>query len=108
MEWPKGTVHATDKDFDKIIAGYPKILVDFYADWCGPCRMVGPVIEELAREMNGETVFVKVNVDESRETAMKHGVMSIPTMVIYKEGKIVDNFVGALPKAMLKQKLEQW
>lgn len=81
------------------------MVVDCWASWCGPCRMVGPIIEELAKEMKGKIVFGKLNVDENRETSMKYGIMSIPTLLVFKNGNLVDNVIGAMPKEMLKAKL---
>jgi len=81
-------------------------VIDCWAPWCGPCRMIGPVIEELAREMKGKIVFGKLNVDENQQTSMKYKIMSIPTLLVFKNGALVDRFVGAMPKAMLIQKLK--
>lgn len=82
------------------------VLVDFYADWCGPCKMLGPVLEELASEYEGKAKIVKVNVDEISDLASEYGVMSIPNMFILKNGEIVKNIVGYQPKVALKQVLD--
>lgn len=82
------------------------VLVDFYADWCGPCKMLGPVLEDLAGEYEGKAKIVKVNVDEIGDLASEYGVMSIPNMFILKDGEIVKNIVGYQPKAALKQVLD--
>ena len=78
------------------------VLVDFWAQWCGPCRMVGPIVETIAKEYKGRLKVCKLNVDEASETASSYGVMSIPTLVIFKKGKIVDKIVGAVPKTELE------
>ncbi|HID71407.1 MAG TPA: thioredoxin, partial [Thermoplasmata archaeon] len=83
-------------------------LVDFWAPWCGPCRMIAPVIEQLAKEYAGKVVFAKLNTDENRNTAMRFGIMSIPTLLVFKNGKLVDRIVGALPKPMLEHKLKPY
>ena len=80
-------------------------MVDFYADWCGPCRMVAPIVEELAGEYAGKVKIGKINVDENPNTAKQYNVMSIPTILFIKGGKVVDQVIGALPKASLQQKL---
>ena len=97
----------TDANFQGEIAKYPIILVDFWAPWCGPCRMVGPIIEQLAKEYSGKVVFGKVNVDENQRIAGSFGIQSIPTMMIFKGGKAVDVMIGALPKAQIEMKLKQ-
>ena len=84
------------------------VLVDFYADWCGPCKMLGPVLEDLAGEYEGKAKIVKVNVDEIGDLASEYGVMSIPNMFILKDGEIVKNIVGYQPKAALKQVLDSF
>ena len=83
-------------------------LVDFWAPWCGPCRMVGPILEQIAKEQANRLRIAKVNIDENPELASNYGVMSIPTMLIFKDGKVVDEFVGALPKRAIESKLERW
>jgi thioredoxin 1 len=97
----------TDSNFRVEVAKYPVVLVDFWAPWCGPCRMVSPIIEQLAREYSGKVAFGKVNVDENQMTAASFGIQSIPTMMIFKSGKAVDVMIGALPKAQIEMKLKQ-
>lgn len=102
---PNVPLKVTDADIDQHIGKYEMIVIDCWAPWCGPCRMVGPVIEELAKEMQGKIVFGKLNVDENPQTSMKHQIMSIPTLLVFRNGALVDRLVGALPKDALKQKL---
>ena len=97
----------TYSNFKNEIAKYPILLVDFWAPWCGPCRMVSPIIEQLAREYSGRVAFGKVNVDENQMISSSYGIQSIPTMMIFKSGKAVDTMIGALPKAQIEMKLKQ-
>lgn len=103
--WPDTPIQLLDADIDEHIQKYQTIVIDCWAPWCGPCRMIGPIIEELAKEMQGKIVFGKLNVDENPQTSMKYHIMSIPTMLVFKNGVLVDRFVGAMPKDMLIQKL---
>ncbi len=80
-------------------------LVDFWAPWCGPCRMIAPVIDELANDFDGKANICKVNTDEQQDIAIKYGIRSIPTLLIFKDGDIVDTLVGALPKASIAEKI---
>ncbi|HIR34934.1 MAG TPA: thioredoxin [Candidatus Faecimorpha stercoravium] len=98
--------HFSDSDFtQEVLASDVPVMVDFYADWCGPCRMVAPIVEELAGEYAGKVKIGKINVDENPNTAKQYNVMSIPTILFIKGGKVVDQVIGALPKASLQQKL---
>ena len=99
------TVILTDANFDEVINSGKPVLVDFWAEWCGPCKMIGPVVEELAGDYDGKAVVAKLNVDENPQTTAKFGVRSIPTLLVFKGGQIVDKQVGAVPKSVLNQKL---
>jgi thioredoxin 1 len=105
-DMPKTPLKITDADINEAIKKYDTIVIDCWASWCGPCRMLTPVIEELAKEMQGKIVFGKLNVDENPRTSMKHKIMSIPTLLVFKKGNLVDRFVGAYPKEEIKKKLE--
>jgi len=105
---PNAPITITDADMDEAVKKYGTIVVDCWAPWCGPCKMVGPIIEELAKEMQGKIVFGKLNVDENPSTSTKHQIMSIPTMLVFKNGELIDRFVGAMPKDALKQKLDSY
>lgn len=97
----------TDNNFDQEVMQSDKVvMVDFWAEWCGPCRMIGPVVEELAKEYDGKAVVGKLNVDENPQVSMNFGVRSIPTILFFKGGKLVDKQVGVVPKSILEQKLK--
>jgi len=104
---PDSPVKITDADFEEHTKKFETLVIDCWAPWCGPCRMLGPIIDELAKEMKGKIVFGKLNVDENPSTSGKFGVMSIPTLLIFKNGEMIDRLVGALPKEQLKQRFEQ-
>jgi thioredoxin 1 len=97
----------TDMNFRDEVSKYPLMLIDFWAPWCGPCRIVSPIIEELAGEYSGRVVFGKLNIDENQTVAQYFGIQSIPTMMILKNAKVVDVIIGALPKAQIEAKLMQ-
>jgi thioredoxin 1 len=100
-------LHVTDATFDaEVLNSTTPVLVDFWAEWCGPCRMIGPVVEEMAGEYEGKAKITKVDVDSNPQISMKFGIRSIPTLLIFKNGQIVDQIVGAVPKAILKRQLD--
>ena len=102
---PQEPLQMTDDDIDDSIKRYNTLVIDCWAPWCGPCRMVGPIIDELAKELHGKVVFGKLNVDENPQTSAKHQIMSIPTLLVFKNGILIDRIVGAPSKDTLKQKL---
>jgi thioredoxin 1 len=97
------TVDTFDQE---VIQSSNLVMVDFWATWCGPCKIVAPVVEELAKEYEGKVTFVKVNTDENQDLATKYNIRGIPTLMFFKEGNIADQVVGAVPKAQLKSKID--
>lgn len=100
-------IELTDATFNQeVLNAEGLVVVDFWAEWCGPCKMIGPIVKELANDYEGKAVIAKVNVDENPGTAAEFGIRSIPTLLIFKDGEIVDKQIGAVPKAVLSGKLE--
>ncbi len=96
-----------EKNFNDEVMNSPlPVLVDFWAEWCGPCRMVAPIVEELSKDLAGKMKVAKVNVDEAQELAAKFGIMSIPTLLVFSKGKVVSQIVGAMPKDQLLAKVK--
>jgi len=96
-------IHLTEKSFDEVlVATEGLVMVDFWAEWCGPCQAIAPVLEELAEASEGRVTLMKVNVDENHGLAARYGIQSIPTILFFKEGAVVDRVVGAAPKAVLQ------
>ena len=95
----------TDSNFNQTVEKYPLLVVDFWAPWCGPCRMVSPILEQLASELAGKVVFGKLNVDENPRIASTFGIRSIPTISIFKNGRAIDGFVGAASKSQMQSKI---
>ena len=100
-------VAVTDADFEEQVENATTpVLVDFWADWCAPCKIIAPIVAELAEEYDGKVAFAKVDVDANPETSIKFGIRSIPTLLVFKGGQPVDQVVGAVPKAVLKKRLD--
>jgi len=100
-------IKVEDDSFDQSVSQHPLIVVDCWAPWCGPCRMVAPVIDELAKAYAGKIVFGKLNVDENPQTAGRFGIMSIPTLLVMKKGKEVDRIVGAVPRQVIETRIRK-
>ena len=101
-------IDVTDSSFDEeVIQADMPVLVDFWADWCAPCKMIAPIVEELAGEFDGKIKFAKLDVDSNPKSASSYGIRGIPTMLIFNGGEPVDQLVGAVPKSVIKKKLEQ-
>lgn len=102
-------VHVTDSAFEKtVLQSKVPVIVDFWAPWCGPCKMVAPILDKLAKEFENKLVIAKVNTDENQEWASRYGVQGIPTMLFFAEGKIIHRQVGAVPEAILKDAINQF
>ena len=99
------TKKITDAEFDTTVNSATPVLVDFWAEWCGPCRALGPKLEELSDELDGKATIAKINIDENPEMAAKFGVRSIPMMLIFKDGNVVDQIIGNVDKAVINEKL---
>lgn len=107
ISYPDKPVVVTDSTVDSAASQYPVFILDCWAEWCGPCRMIAPVLEEMARDLKGRAVFGKLNVDENMQTANKYRISAIPTLLIFKNGKLVDRQVGALPKSVLAGRIQK-
>ena len=107
MAETKAVQQLTDADFENTVNAGKPVFVDFWAPWCGPCRIVGPIVEELAPTYEGKAVIAKMNVDDNPQIAQRFGVTSIPTLMMFKEGKLVDRAVGAMPKGELQKFIDR-
>jgi thioredoxin 1 len=101
-------IEVTDANFEsEVLQSEKPVLVDFWAEWCGPCRMIAPIVEEIAREYNGTLKVGKMDVDANPQVSMQFGIRSIPTLLIFKGGRVVDQVIGAVPKRVLTEKLSK-
>lgn len=105
-DWPSEPVNVNDDNINDFIRRYGLALVDCWAPWCGPCRMMSPVIDALAKDLQGKVAFAKLNTDENQRTAMRYTIEAIPTLLVFKDGELVDRWVGARPKEDLARRLQ--
>ena len=103
-----GPIAVQDSNFDELVRRYPLMMIDCWAPWCGPCRMIAPIIDELARDYAGRVLFGKLNVDENPQTSVRFGIMSIPTLLIMKNGSEADRIIGAVPRSVIEAKLQEY
>ena len=101
-------IEVTDATFNETVQSHPLVVIDCWAAWCGPCRMIAPIIEELAREYAGKVVFGKLDVDKNRAVSMHYQIVSIPTLMVFSYGKIIDKITGALPKPVLEARITRY
>ena len=104
----KKPIKVTDATFNETVQSHPLVVIDCWAAWCGPCRMIAPIIEELARKYAGRVVFGKLDVDKNRAVSMQYHIVSIPTMMVFSHGKLVDSIIGALPKPVLEAQIARY
>jgi thioredoxin 1 len=108
VKLPDEPIVITDETVESAASQYPLLILDCWAEWCGPCRMIAPILEELARELSGKVVIGKLNVDQNMATANKYRISAIPTLLVFKDGKLIDKMVGAYPKATLAAKIQKY
>ncbi len=107
-DYPDEPITLTDATFNENVKKYQLIIIDCWADWCMPCRMLNPIIESLAKKYAGKIVFGKLNIEENQLIAQKYEIMSIPNMLVFKKGKMVDRIIGMIPEPMLESKIKQY
>ena len=105
--WPEAPVTVSDANFEETVKKYPRVVVDCWAPWCGPCRMLAPTIDSMAKDQKGKVVFAKLNTDDNFSTASKFRIMSIPTLLFFKDGQLVDKMIGAAPRPMVENAVKQ-
>ncbi|MEM3402905.1 MAG: thioredoxin [Candidatus Hadarchaeales archaeon] len=103
---PGHPIDLTDENFERVVLETPRLVVDFWAEWCMPCKVMGPIVEELAQMFKGAVLFGKINIDENPMTARKYGITAIPTLLFFRDGKLVDTTVGVLPRETLIAKVK--
>lgn len=106
-DWPVEPIAVTDGNFDSAVKQYDVVVVDCWAPWCGPCRMIAPTIDQMSKDYRGKVVFGKLNTDENMGIASKFGIMSIPTLLFFKSGKLVDRLIGAVPREHIEERLKK-
>jgi len=106
--FPNEPIELTDASFSEFIQKYPLVVVDCWAPWCAPCRILSPIIEEMAHDYAGKIAFGKVNVDKNPRVAMEYGIMSIPTLLVFKNGRLMDRIVGAMPRKLLEPRITRF
>jgi len=106
--YPSEPLELNESNFDETIRNYSLVIVDFWAPWCAPCIAMEPVIKSLAKKYVGRIVFGKLHVDENRMIASKYGIMSIPTLLVFKEGKLIDRIIGAMPESLLESRIKSY
>ena len=106
--WPSGPVNVTDDEFQDFIKKYPRVIIDCWATWCGPCQRLGPVLDKIASAYQGKVVIGKMNTDENQKVPMSFGIQSIPTLLFFKNGELVDKSIGAPPEPVLEAKIKEF
>ena len=104
---PNGVIHLTDETYDKVISETPTIIIDFYTDWCGPCRMMAPIVEQIAEEYSGKVTFAKINAQHNPQSSLNLGITGVPTFIGYKNGKPIIKAVGAIRRQGLEKMAKQ-